>query len=510
MTERRRWDLLSIAAGVALAATCVLGSVSLFAWDADGAFAVNDGLWYAKNAEDDPWAHVSGHHPLFHVALNLVTASLASVGVEHPGHVAARLLSGLAAATICLTLGAMAGRGRFRIGLLCALPLVATRGFIMEAATGENVLPACAAALIAVWLAARPQTGPWKAGLALVIALALRQDNVLLVPGFSIALLMRSESGHRVGTVLRTLAAAGIATLGVYAACWAIGSGDAGIVDWTFDLAEREGRSWAPNAAPKSDDLLPHLSAAGFAVVGLQREPHRSTTGLEHAAVGLGFMLLLLVGAELQRGDRRGRPFAVGAAVILATRFPFFWWFEPLNYEWWLCSLTLIAGMAATITSGRSVTRPSFRRAGACALVLGALLVAALHAPGTNELRDRKLARSRDAALRLGTEGRTCSYLVYGARAKAAFHIVDVPARDDVLTSPDPATVQRQLVRAMSSHPVRTVILLDRWVGDGMPWTLRRKTDSLSPVLDSLQDSPTERYIREGGRVVVVGLHLDK
>ena len=510
VTDGARRDVAGIAAGIAVAVLCVLGSVNLFAWDADGAFAVNDGLWYAKHAEEEPWTRVSGHHPLFHVVLNATTAALASFDVPHPGHVGGRILGGLAAGVIVLTLGAMAGHGRFGIGVLCALPLLATRGFVIEAGTGENVLPACAAALLALWLASREQTPPSRAGLALLIALGLRQDNILLVPAFMVALDARPALDREAPGPLKTLAATGIATIALYLGCWWVGAGDVALTDWVFDLATNEGRAWAPDHGPLMDHVLPHLSASGLAVTGLQFAPSRPAATIEHAAIGVGFMALLLVGGSLLRGDRRGRPFLLASTIAIACRFPFFVWFEPLNFEWWLATLTLIAGMAATLVAGAPVTSSRSKRAGVLVLFSIAILVGIAHGPGTAKLRDRRLARSRDAAISLGGEPARCRYLVYGARAHAAFHVVDLPHETDVLTSPDGATVQVQLAEALARRPIRTVILLDRWIGDGMPWTLRERRDALAPLLDSLEDTPTSRYLREDGRVVVIGVHLDK
>jgi len=44
----------------------------------------------------------------------------------------------------------------------------------------------------------------------------------------------------------------------------------------------------------------------------------------------------------------------------------------------------------------------------------------------------------------------------------------------------------------------------------GCPGPCPGDSDSLASVLDSLEDTATERYLREGDRVVVVGVHLDK
>jgi len=221
-------------------------------------------------------------------------------------------------------------------------------------------------------------------------------------------------------------------------------------------------------------------------------------------------MLVMLAGAALLRGDRSGRLFIGAAAVTILCRFGFYWWFEPLNYEWWLGSLTLIAGIAAMIVAGKPIAGMTSQRVGRATLILCALIVAESHAVETARLREHRLARSRDAAIALGRSGTDCRYLVHGLRAHAALHMLDIPHATDVLTSPDPAIVQEQLARTLRENPVRTVILLDRWVADGMPWSLRQEEDSLTDLLDRLENDARAWYIREYGRVVVIGVHLDR
>lgn len=497
--------------GLSIIAIIVMaGAFFLYSWDCDAAFAVNDALFYGKTAEDRPWESLQGHHPLFHVLLSAAAPPLRAIGVAHPGHMAARLVAGLGTVAIVVLLCAIAGRNRLRAGLLCAMPFLLTRGVVLETATGETVLPACAAALWALWAASRPQTSVWRATLWLVVALGLRQDNILFVPGFAVAMAARLPKGNRLATVAKTMVVAAGGTIAIYAACWWVGGGEATFIEWLLELAQRDGRAWAPASGPDTRWLLPYVGASGAAVIGMQWDPFASWSGWAHAAVGVSFILLLLGAAGLQRGDRRMTPFIIAAMVTGVCRFPFYWWFEPLNFEWWIGTLTLVAAAAAAICSGTPVTNRKVRKIGVVMLLALPVVTAVAHAPTTWALRSRSLAEARDAAIALGGPPSTCRYLSYGLRPAAAFYMVNMRHSSNVLTAHQHPKLRSQIRQALRERPVRTVVLIDRWVSNGMPWTLRRRTDELSDLLDGAEsDSNTLKVIRDRGRVVVLGFNLD-
>src|SRR5690606_31915566 len=134
----------------------VFGACVVFPLDSDAAFVVFDPIWYGLNAAEAPERSVVAHHLLFHVLVIPLTQGLRAAGFGMPGHLATRVLSGLGAAAILLLFVAMAGPRRRLAGMGVFLLLLSSGGILLEAFTGENILPACAAALGAIWLASRP------------------------------------------------------------------------------------------------------------------------------------------------------------------------------------------------------------------------------------------------------------------------------------------------------------------------------------------------------------------
>ena len=183
---------------VLLVAVTMTIAVALFPYDCDAAFAVHDGIWYAEAAERYAPGSIIPHHPLFHVLVLGVLAPLEAAGVPHPGHVAIRIVAGLGGAWLLLQIAALAGWKRFAVGAAFAVVLLCTRGFIIEMATGENVLPAAAAGLFALVLAARPGGSLFAAGAALTIAGLMRQDNAFVAPGVAWAIAASRPAGTRV------------------------------------------------------------------------------------------------------------------------------------------------------------------------------------------------------------------------------------------------------------------------------------------------------------------------
>jgi hypothetical protein len=498
-------------AGVAVV---VLGvCLFLFGWDADGGFAIHDPMFYASHAEDQPWTSVSGHHPGFHVLVNGVTEVLGRAGVERPGYMGVRVVSGLGAAALVVLIAGLAGRRRLQVGVLFALPFVATRGFVMEGATGENVLPAAAAALLALVLAARPGVGLVCVAAASILALLLRQDNVLAVPGIALAVALRRGKGDRARPVVGLVLVTGLITLGCYVALWRVTAAERGFQAWMLELTDAPARSWAPSTLPDGSVVPIHLAALGAAVSGVQThvDPERPGAGVPlHVGIGLGWCAVILVCGVLLRGDRRPSPFLWGAAAILAVRFPFFLWFEPRNFEWWVLPCALVAAAGSACAAGRSTRSLAMRRTGTSLLVALAVATVASHGASTWTLRDRTLSRALEEAVELGGPASHCRYIAYRFRAAAAFHVHRVPMNreQDVILGPPGAAVGLFEAR-LKARPVRTVVLVDRFVGDGMPATIRRGDPSgLGPYLDHLEDGSGLRALREDGKVRVLGFHI--
>ncbi|MAG56635.1 MAG: hypothetical protein CMJ83_10130 [Planctomycetes bacterium] len=488
-----RWVLLTAAVALAL-------SLFLFAWDADGAFLVHDPLFFAVNAETRPWSSLIGHHPAFHVLVNFTTAGARACGLEHPGHVGVRVVSGLGAAAIVLLLAAIAGPGRRGLGAAFALPLLATRGFLLEAGAGENVLPACAAGLAALWFASRAEVGSWKVGIALVVALVLRQDNILILPGVLTAFAMTRSAGERWRGSLRLLAGAGLAALGLYLVGWWISAPELRFDHYLFHMMTYE---WMPvhDQLPSAARFADHFAVSGVAVVGLQGPPDARWM---HVLVGIGFCAAMLAAGSLLRGRDRTTPFAISAIVVLAVRAPFYAWFEPHNFEWWMLSLVVIVGASVATARGEARFAIGVRRLAIGLLVVLTAAILAWHLPWTLRLQDRTLARARDDALELGKSAEGCRYFAYRSRAEAAFVIVGAPVNGYTLKgSPEEAMKTLGVVVGQSEGPV--VLLLDRFIYMGTPYGMRHGFDPLARFVMDEAEIPGRESRSEKGRVRVLG-----
>ena len=74
------------------------------------------------------------------------------------------------------------------------------------------MLPAAAAALWALTVAARPASSLLLTAAATTLAILLRQDNILIVPGVAAGVALGAAPGNRAGGVVRVLVGAGLAT----------------------------------------------------------------------------------------------------------------------------------------------------------------------------------------------------------------------------------------------------------------------------------------------------------
>lgn len=481
------------------AAAALLGSLHVFPWDSDASFLVNDALMFAHNAEQDPWGTLMGHHPGYHVLVNGATAAGRAMDIERPGHFGIRLVSGLGAAATILLLAGMAGPGRRTVGVLFALPLVATRTFVLEAGTGENVVPGAAAALLAVWIASRPGARPVAVVATLTLAMVLRQDNLLLVPACAMLLALGRPPGDRLRPMTRVVVGSGVATVLLYLAAWRISDPDRDFISYLFYLAPPDAIAAAPMLVV--NPVVVHLAVSGAAVVGMQWHLQVAP----HVMVGSGFAAALLLAAWMLRGRHGNSRFAVAAAIVLACRIPFYSWFEPLNHEWWLVPLMLLSGVGASAARGQPVAGTTSRRVAVGVLVAVSIATLATHAPTTVTLRDRTLATARDLALELGA-GRRCHYAAYGGRAQMALLLHRVPSVQLPLDV-DVATARLSAAVEVTSRP--TILLIDRFIYEGSPWAIRTAFDPLAKVVDSMRTHQGEKLLRHRGRVVVIGWNAE-
>lgn len=482
-----------------VALAVMLGSLFTFPWDSDASFLVHDGLHYARNAELDPWGTLIGHHPGFHVLVNVATATLNTMGVERPGHMAVRIISGLGAAAIVLLLAIIAGRERRMTGILLSLPLIATRSFILEAGTGENVLPACAAALLALWAACRPRPRLITVGAAMTLALFMRQDNISLVPACALLFAFGRPPGERLRSAMLLVGGAGVATILLYVFTWRISDPERSFVGYLLYFAPL-----APFGGPHAGVNHPvaaHLAVCGATISGEQWFGQIAP----HLAVAGGFFVAVGSSAWLLRGREYGYRLGLGTLLVLGFRIPFYAWFEPLNPEWWLVPLVLLSGAAAALAPGIPVRRGGAHVLAVAIILAGATAVLVAHLPRTAELRDRTLAEARDLALELGA-GRQCNYVAYEPNAQMALVLEHIPS---VELRPPVEEAIRGLALRLEASPQPTVLLLDRFIRTGMPWESRSDFDPLSIYVDGLKQPPGARVLRRKGRVVVIAWNVD-
>ncbi len=468
-------------------------------WNADGCFAVNDALWYAHAAEHDGLASISGHHPLFHVLLLPLTGALDFVGADHPGHWATRCVNAAAFAGIVMLLGRLAGWRRTALAL--PLLLLATRSVLLEASVGETVVPAAALALWALVAACDGNCSLLRVGAITVAALLLRQDNILIVPGLVFALATRLPQQRRLWRMFLWLALTGLTTLGAYVICWQL-AGAANLRAFMFTTAEVATRNWAPAELPGLDDLLLRCTTLGVAVAGVQHDYRAFTLNI---SIGLAFFVVLWAACRLlcvrtastqpPTTNRRAMLWAV--LLIAATRFCFYCWFEPQNFEWWILELLLGTALAA-IHCPRSLSA-------AMLLLVAAATTFMLHATSTMALRDTTLHDAAAQAELWSHDPARPIVVTHGFRSHTAMHLRQVPHDPWLLLNAPTAESAGPLLTDYIARAQRPVILLlDRFVGDGHPAQAISGLDSLAVWVDTVPFQAPMRAWRQRGKAQVL------
>jgi hypothetical protein len=477
-----------VGAIVVLLAATTAAALWLFPHDSDAAFVAHDALYYGMQAERTPARSLNPSHPGFHALVLALVGPLRGLGVAHPGHVACRIVAGLGAAWLLLQIAALAGPSRLLAGAGFALVIAASRGFVIETALGENVIPAAAAALFALTVAARPRVNLVLAAGALTLALLLRQDNVLLVPGVAAAVAIGSEPGTRFARVAKLLAAAGVATIAGYLAAWWVAmNGNAPFFDWLLGIG-REG----PRSAP---ELVAGTRAATYvATVASAMTGDLAPPRVSGVAIGLGYLVAIVVAGLLMKGRAPRRILAVPFVVTLVARASFHAWFEPHNFEWLILPIALGAAFASGLVHGAPATPPAMRRTGAAILVLLTAWFLAAHGASTWRLRDRSFIRSMEAAVNV--DRKEWRFLAASLNAHTALDLLEVP-HDAIRESPRSL---EDVARALRANPVPTTVLWDRGLGDGMPNTLRQAGEIVSEI-DTMPMPPTWERLMVGKQV---------
>jgi hypothetical protein len=460
-----------------------------FPVDCDGAFASQDGVEYGLGADRLDPASINPHHPLFHAFALLLTRPLRALGVDHAGHVAVRILSGLGGAWLLLQICACAGRGRALAGAAFALPVLASRGFVVEAAAGETILPGVAAAVFALGLAAKSGARLTAVGAALTFAVLLRQDNVLVAPGVAAALWLARPAGTRAAAVAMTVGGAGLATVAGYGIAWMVAMrGNMPFFDWITWITRLGPWGRADEFGPRSFGI--YFTSLLDSMIGAFRpaDEIRPWLGIAHLAP-------FAAGAVLLRGSRPRLALLVPAAVTIAVWAVLHAWFLPSNWEYLIAPTALVAAAASGLAAGEPATPRAARLAGALLLVVFAAWLLAAHGPYTARLRERRLAEAI-AEARREDPGET-RWLAAGHRAKLGLDLAGVPA-EGIAVERTLDDIFGQIVAALRRSPATALLITDRFALDGQPRSYR---EAPRLPLDSMPDPPRAKLLRREGLV---------
>jgi hypothetical protein len=473
-----------------IVAACTAIAVFLYPVDCDAAFAVHDAIWYGVQAENNPTGSISPHHPLFHVFVGALVGPLRGLGVEGPGHVATRVVAGLGASWLLLQICALAGRNRVLVGAVFALVVLCTRGFIVELGAGENVLPAAAAALFALTRAARPDPSLLATGAALTFAALMRQDNVFMAPGVAAAVAMGLPEGRRLGGLCRLAGGVLLATAAGYGAAWLVSTGGRDpVAQWLTKFGQ--GGAWTGPATLEWSRLAVHAFTISQAMTG-----RIAPDSDDQATTGLLYLAAMIVPGILLRGSSPHLRLGVAMLVAVVPRAVFYAWYEADNFEWVVLPVAFAAAFGAGLARGEPVTRPFTREVGAWILVLLASWLLAAHGPYTWRLRERTLMTAVAEVARDG--GTPWRFLVWEAREGVALYLLGHRDHEQILQrGMTVAEGLEEISRRIEARPVPTVVIADRFVMDGMPYTMKRRFEW---VTDWMQNPPNWEIVRKDGR----------
>lgn len=482
----RAAQALSRAIVAALMAAAVTLAIWLFPFDGDAAFVTHDALWYGMNAERSPAASIYPSHPLFHVIVLALLGPLRALDVPEPGHVACRIVAGLGGAWLLLQVCALAGSRRLLVGSAFALVLLASRGFVIETGTGENVVPATAAGLFALTCAAGARHRLATTVAALTLALLFRQDNLMLLPGIVLGFARSAPAGARTAALVKLLTWAGALTLVAYAAAWLVATkGQTGFLAWMLGTGGPGPRPG--DGALDADRLGTHVGAVAFAMTG-----RIGPASGAHPAIGAAYLVAIGVPGLMLLGSAPRLRLVGPIALAAATWFAFHAWFEAGNFEWLVLPIAACAAGASGLACGEPAT-PRWMRGAAVLLLLGlAGWLAVAHGPTTWMLRERTVVTSvREATTSARGDWR---FLAASVRAHQAMALLRVP-HDRIDEGPG---VLDRLREELEKRPAPTAILWDRGLLDGMPHALRHVRRAVTEIDTRVLPDDWKKITRDG------------
>jgi hypothetical protein len=457
-------------------------AVWLYPVDSDAAFAVHDAIWYGEQAQSSPLQSISPHHPLFHVFVLGLLQPLRVLGVAGPGHVAIRIVAGIGASWLILQICGLAGRRRLLVGAAFAFVILCSRGFIVELASGENVLPAAAAALFALTTAAKPNPSLIAAGAALTFAALMRQDNVFIAPGVAAALALGLEKGRRLRGIAAVAIGVGLATAAGYSAA---GGGRSARVVLQVDRAVRQRRpldrasairAFARRSAPVLGRADAHRKARGGGE-GCCLDRRR----LRGRHRGPGIPAARIGGALAPRRGDAGSP-RPATALLRVVR----------GRELRMDGASGVAPRGVRVGSRARRARDS---AGVAILLALSAWLLFSHGIETWKLRERRLMLAIERVA--DVDRSKWRFLATESRVGAALHLMGIPYTDlgrHRMTLDD---VVLELAREQKEQRVPSIVIVDRFVMDGMPFT--RKDGPKPWALDTIPNPPEWELVRWDG-----------
>ncbi len=381
-----------------------------------------------------------------------------------------------------------ASPARRAIGAACALVVLSTRGFVVEAAAGENLLPGFAAALFLLDVAARDRVDLPRLGGALFLALIARQDNIFLLPGVIIAAGAALPTARRAARLATMLGLTAAATLGVYVLSWLGSASEESFVDYLT----RFGRTaaWGTIFGVNADSVALHFAGFGAALVGrhwLAPAPHN--------LVGAAFVVLLAAAARLVRGTAPLGRFTAAVLVTVAIRIPFYVWFEPVNFEWQILPVVLLVALASRSARGTMLGTRRTERIGVAILILMALAIFAVHAPSTWKLRERRLETAVSEVIEQA--GPDAWFVAVDKSTALALTMRGIP--HERMLEPEPHEVTLRVGELLRHAPRPIAVIADRFIEDGMPFT-DEHAGMWCAQFDLVPDSRTCRVLRREGK----------
>jgi hypothetical protein len=461
-----------------------VAALLLFPPDSDGTLAASDPVYYGIWVETYGAGSIAAHHALFHALVFGLTKPLLLLGVASPGPVALRIVSAASAALAVILVFLGAGRDRWRVGAAFAVLLLATRSWLLEAGVGESIVPGAAAALLAIDQATRRPFSALRVWGSLVLALFMRQDNILIVPGVVLGLWHVCEPGRRVKTLASGLLASAAVTVAGYVAFWWIArEGRQPFLEYMLYLAldpQYGGRDLLGNFPWR-------LDALGAAVVGRTWPPWSPNVW-----VGPAFLAAIAVASLLLRGRAPVRPVVSTVVAVVVVRAAFYTWFDFKNWEWSVLTLVLSAYLGARMAEGSAVRSRRARVAGVAVLLAVAFAVLAVHAASTLRLRRPTLM---DALRRAAAAAQGARFVAVGHAADLGLYYLTL---DHVLVPTlDTEDVLESVRREVRSKPGPAIVVWDRWVLEGDPFRMQR--GRLPNFVDRMESTPELRVLRWEG-----------